>query len=59
MTRTLKNRLREPSTWAGLAAIFASAMHAAATKDPAAIGAVAAGLAAVLLPEGGAKPGAK
>ena len=50
----LKNRFREPSTWAGLAALLASAAQAWATKDPQAIGAVAAGLAAIFAPERGA-----
>jgi hypothetical protein len=44
-------RLQEPSTWAGFAAILASATQAAATKDPAAIGATVAGIAAMLTPE--------
>jgi len=51
-----KNRFREPSTWAGLAAIIGTAAQAWATKDPAAIGTVFAGLAAVLTPEKGAQP---
>ena len=51
MTYILK-RLAEPSSWAGLAAIISAAATAAATKDPQAIGALAAGLAALLLPEG-------
>lgn len=46
-------RLREPSTWAGFAALLATAAQAWTTKDPAAIGAVAAGLAAILTPERG------
>jgi len=45
------NRLREPSTWAGFASILAAAAHAYATRDPAAIGATVAGIAAVLMPE--------
>jgi hypothetical protein len=44
-------RLAEPSTWAGIAAIVGSASQAIATKDPAAIGATVAGLAAMLTPE--------
>ena len=44
---------REPSTWAGLAAVIATAAQAWQTKDPAAIGALAAGVAAMALPEKG------
>jgi hypothetical protein len=47
-------RLAEPSTWAGLASIIASASQAAATKDPVAIGATVAGVVAILTPEKGA-----
>lgn len=49
--RFFLQRLTEPSTWAGLAIIAAQAANAWATKDPAAIGTVAAGVASVLLPE--------
>lgn len=49
----LRNRLREPSSWAGLAAIIGAAGQAYATKDPTAIGAVVAGLAAFFMPEKG------
>ena len=51
MSTFLKNRLSEPSTWAGIALLAAQAAQAWATKDPQAIGAVVAGAAAVLLPE--------
>ena len=51
MSNFLKNRLSEPSTWAGIALLAAQAAQAWATKDPQAIGAVVAGAAAVLLPE--------
>ncbi len=51
-----RNRFREPSSWAGLAAIIGTAAQAWATKDPAAIGSVIAGLAAVLTPEKAAAP---
>ena len=44
-------RLREPSTWAGIATLMATAATAYATKDPQAIAATFAGLAAVLVPE--------
>lgn len=49
----IKARLKEPSTWAGFAAIFTAGVHAWATRDPAAIGAVIAGVAAVVIPERG------
>ena len=48
----LSQRLQEPSTWAGIAAVIASASQAAATRDPAAIGATVAGIVAMLAPEG-------
>ena len=51
MRSAVRQRLREPSTWAGIAAIFTSAVQAWATRDPAAIGAVLAGLAAMIIPE--------
>lgn len=47
----IANRLKEPSTWAGLALIVSQGMQAYATKDPVAIGSVFAGIAAVLMPE--------
>jgi hypothetical protein len=46
-----KNRLREPSTWAGLASVLATAVQAYATRDPQAIGATVAGLVAIATPE--------
>lgn len=51
MKKAFKDRLREPSTWAGIAALFASAAHAYATRDPSAIGAVIAGVVAIVTPE--------
>lgn len=51
----LLRRLAEPSTWAGVAAIVTSAAQAVATKDPAAIGATVAGVAALVMPEGRTK----
>lgn len=48
----LLNRLSEPSSWAGIAAVIGSIAQAVATKDPTAIGAAAAGVAAFLMPEG-------
>jgi len=51
----LVNRLKEPSTWAGLAALIAAGAQAWATKDANAIGAVVAGVLAVVMPEGKAK----
>lgn len=47
----LKSRLREPSTWAGLAAVIGSAAQAYVTRDPQAIAATLAGAVAVLAPE--------
>jgi len=47
-------RLREPSTWAGIAAVMATGAQAWATKDPGAICATVAGAVAVLAPEKGA-----
>lgn len=49
--QSIKNRLREPSSWAGLGAIITSAAQAIATKDPQAIAATLAGLLALVLPE--------
>lgn len=48
-------RLREPSTWAGIASLIACAAQAVATKDPASIGAVVAGAIAIVTPEKGTK----
>lgn len=59
MPTYLKNRLSEPSTWAGVALLLAQAAQAVATKDPQAIAAVVAGAAAVLLPEKKPVPEAK
>jgi hypothetical protein len=53
MLNFLLARLREPSTWAGLASIMGTAAHAIATRDPQAIVATLAGVAAVLVPEHG------
>lgn len=47
----LLRRLAEPSSWAGIGAIIASAAQAVATKDPTAIGATVAGVAALVMPE--------
>lgn len=49
--QVIKNRLSEPSTWAGIAALIGTAAQAWATKDPQAIGAVLAGVLAVIVPE--------
>lgn len=46
-----KNRMREPSTWVGLAMLLTQAASAVATKDPAAIGAAVAGVLGMVLPE--------
>lgn len=48
-------RAAEPSTWAGVATIIATGSHAWATKDPAAIGATVAAVAAIVTPETGGK----
>lgn len=47
----LARRAAEPSSWAGMAAIIAAGAQAAATKDPNAVGAVVAGVLALVLPE--------
>jgi hypothetical protein len=46
-------RLREPSTWAGLAGLIPSVLTLMANPTPAAIGGVVAGTAAVLMKEKG------
>lgn len=48
------DRLKEPSTWAALAAVLMAGANAWATRDPAAIGAVVAGVAGIFMPERGA-----
>ena len=49
-----KSRLREPSTWAGLAALMQSGAAFAATKDPQQLTGFVAGLFAVFMRERGA-----
>lgn len=52
----IKNRLREPSTWAGIAALVPLVVQAAigpSGPTPEQYGAMAAGIAAVLMREGG------
>ena len=51
----LLKRLREPSTWAGLAVVIPTAVQAIATGqlDPAQVAQIAAGAAAVLKGEAG------
>ncbi len=44
-------RLKEPSSWAGLAGMLAMGANAVATKDPTAIGGVVASVLAMFLPE--------
>lgn len=52
----LTQRLKEPATWAGLAAILTiGAQVAAGNASPEQIGAVAAGIAAVFMKETGGK----
>lgn len=48
---TILSRMREPSSWAGLALLISQAAQAFATRDPASIGAVVAGVAAIVIPE--------
>lgn len=51
----LMSRLKEPSTWAGLAVLAPSAVQAAAGGlTPQAVAQIAGGLAAVLIKEKGA-----
>jgi uncharacterized membrane protein (DUF4010 family) len=45
------SRLREPSSWAGIAGLFAFGAQAVAMKDPQAAGAVVASVLAMFLPE--------
>lgn len=47
----VKQRLKEPSTWAGLAAIIGMGSQAFATRDPTAIGSVIGGLLAMFMRE--------
>lgn len=51
MTKTIANRLREPSTWAGIGAVVSTAAQAYVTRDPQAIAATLAGLLAIVVPE--------
>lgn len=51
MRELILRRLREPSTWAGIAALVTSAATAVATRDPNAIGATVAAAAAIVMPE--------
>lgn len=48
-----KQRLREPSTWAGLAAVIGMGAQAWSTRDTAAIGAAVAGLLAMFMRDPG------
>lgn len=52
MRAAILARLREPSTWAGIGLVMTQAATAYATRDPAAVGAVVAGLASIVAPEG-------
>ena len=51
MPNYLTTRLREPSTWAGIAAIIQSAALVYTTRDPQALGSLVAGVAAIVMPE--------
>lgn len=44
-------RMKEPSSWAGVAGLFAFGAQAVATKDPAAVGTTVASMLALFLPE--------
>lgn len=65
MSRTaiVKQRIKEPSTWAGIALALGMGSQAWKTGDMASVGAALGGLLAVLLPEGSevshAKPEAR
>ena len=50
-TSFVKQRLREPSTWAGVAVALGMGSQAVASKDPTAIGAVIGGLLAMFMPD--------
>lgn len=50
-TEFVKARLREPSTWAGLAVALGMGTQAVQSKDPAAIGAVFGGILAMFMGE--------
>lgn len=49
----LASRIKEPSTWAGLAGLIPTGLQLAAAPNPAAIGGFVAALAAVLMKEKG------
>ncbi|MEY4415549.1 MAG: hypothetical protein RIQ53_2842 [Pseudomonadota bacterium] len=49
--RYIINRMREPSTWAGVASLIGLGLQAWQTRDPAAIGAAVAGAVAIVVPE--------
>lgn len=49
--KVILQRLKEPSSWAGIAGLAAFGAQALQTKDPQAIGAVVASIAALFLPE--------
>lgn len=51
MLHTLRARLAEPSTWAGIGLCITLGADAWARRDPQAIGAFVAGLVAIFKPE--------
>lgn len=53
MMPNLKDRLKEPSTWAGIGLIFQGVYQLLITKggDITAMGTIGAGIAAIFLPE--------
>lgn len=54
-TAAVKRRLKEPSTWAGVALALGMGHQAWQTGDMASVGAALGGLLAMLLPEGSAE----
>lgn len=53
MRAAIAQRLRQPSTWAGLGMLVTTAAQAWSTRDPQAIGATVAGVLAIVLNEKG------
>lgn len=54
MQTYLKNRLKEPSTWAGIGALLPSIAQVATSPTPVAIASIVAALLAALVPEAAA-----
>ena len=51
MRQFIRDRLREPSTWAGLGLVITQAAAAYTTRDPQALGALVAAVAAIVIRE--------